>query len=163
MIDTKQGKCLGCAGPIGNPFLDLGAMPLANAFVPGEGTDFREERFRLALAYCERCHLVQLTDLVTPEKLFSNYPYFSSYSDTFLKHSREMAEAYIERFAHDSASRVLEIGSKDGYLLQYFVARGVQLLGLEPASKIGAEAIQRGIPTLNRIFRVETVSEIIKD
>ncbi len=163
MIDTKQGKCLGCAGPIGDPFLDLGAMPLANAFVPGEGTDFREERFRLALAYCERCHLVQLTDLVTPEKLFSNYPYFSSYSDTFLKHSREMAEAYIERFAHDSASRGLEIGSNDGYLLQYFVARGVQVLGVEPARNIAAEAVRRGIPTLNRFFGIETVPEIVKD
>jgi SAM-dependent methyltransferase len=163
MIETKRSSCLGCAAPLGNPFLDLGSMPLANALLSDDDRDFREEHFPLALAYCDRCHLVQLTEVIPPEKLFSNYLYFSSYSDLFLEHSRDMAESYTERFALDSSSRVLEVASNDGYLLRHFIARGIKVLGVEPAANIAVEAVRVGIPTLNRFFGIETVPEIIRD
>jgi SAM-dependent methyltransferase len=155
--------CLGCAAPLAAPFLDLGAQPLANAFLRPEDAARPEPRFPLAVAYCARCHLVQLTETAPPAALFEDYLYFSSYSESFLVHARAMADALVARFGLTSGSRVLEIASNDGYLLQFFQARGVPVLGVEPARNVAAVAQARGIPTLARFFGPDLVAEIVRD
>ncbi|MBI3597360.1 MAG: class I SAM-dependent methyltransferase [Nitrospirae bacterium] len=160
MIQMKSKTCLGCFYPLPQPFLDLGEMPLANAFFRPEQAGQKEEPFHLAVAYCPNCHLVQLTDLVPPEKLFGEYLYFSSYSDAFLAHAKAMAQSLTERFQLGPESRVIEIASNDGYLLQYFQQRGIPVLGVEPAKNIAAVAESRGIPTLNRFFGPDVVRGI---
>jgi SAM-dependent methyltransferase len=158
---TQQKKCLGCGSLLPEPFLDLGTLPLVNALVHPEEAYIREAGFPLAVACCRACHLVQLTDLVPPERMFTEYVYFSSYSDSFLAHAREMAESLTARFALGPESRVLEVASNDGYLLQYFKQRHVHVLGVEPARNIAAEAERRGIPTLNCFFGLEAVDKIV--
>ncbi len=159
--NSVEVACLGCGGILPEPFLDLGRTPLANSYLRRDQLDLPEESFRLAVAYCPSCHLVQLTDRVPPEKMFREYLYFSSYSDSFLAHARAMANSLIERFGLDSSSRVLEIASNDGYLLQYFLERGIAVLGVEPARNIAAQAQRRGIPTLNRFFAEDAAGEIL--
>jgi len=159
----KKRKCLGCGLGLPEPFLDLGKTPLANAFIRPEEVRNQEATFQLAITCCPACHLVQLTDLVPPEKLFREYLYFSSYSDSYLAHAKEMVESLIERFHLSPGSRVIEIASNDGYLLQYFKQRGIRILGVEPAQNIAAEAQRRGIPTLSRFFETDIVDDITKD
>jgi SAM-dependent methyltransferase len=161
MPEPSDRKCLGCGVASPEIFLDLGRMPLANAYLHSEADSEREERFPLAVAYCGRCHLVQLSETVAPEKMFSDYAYFSSYSDSFLAHARKMAESHIERFNLGPTSRVLEIGSNDGYLLQYFKRRGIEVLGVDPAANIAAAANRKGLPTLCRFFNSDTAAEIV--
>src|ERR1700687_2698585 len=152
--------CLGCGSALPAPFLDLGSTPLANSFLRPENTELSEKSFPLAVAYCTDCHLVQLIDRVPPDRMFGEYLYFSSYSDSFLNHACRMANDMIQRFDLDGKSRVLEIASNDGYLLQYFLRRGVRVLGVEPARNIAAEATRRGIPTLTCFFAPEVAVEI---
>jgi SAM-dependent methyltransferase len=145
------------------PFLDLGRTPLANSYLATDKDCLSEETFPLAVSYCDSCHLVQLTDTVSPGKMFSDYAYFSSYSETFLEHARLMVESLIGRFDLSSNSKVLEIASNDGYLLQYFKQHGVQVLGIDPAHNIAAEANYKGIPTLCRFFDREIVPDLLQD
>ena len=153
--------CLGCGAGVGEPFLDLGVQPLANAFVKPEDAARREPRFPLAVAYCAGCHLVQLTETPPPEALFDEYLYFSSYSDDFVAHARAMAESLAERFRLGPGRGVLEVASNDGYLLQFFQARGVPVLGVEPARNVAAVARARGIPTLARFFGPDVVDQVL--
>lgn len=159
-MTSGKTTCLGCDSALPEPFLDLGKTPLANSYVRPEQAHLPEATYRLAVAYCPLCHLVQLTERVPPENLFGSYLYFSSYSDSFLAHARAMAESLAQRFRLGAESLVLEIASNDGYLLQYFQQQGVRVLGVEPARNIAAEAESRGIPTLNRFFGPEVVDEI---
>jgi SAM-dependent methyltransferase len=159
-MSFQQKKCLGCGSLLPEPFLDLGTPPLVNALVRPEEAYIREPGFPLAVACCRDCHLVQLTDLVPPERMFTDYVYFSSYSDSFLAHARDMAESLTARFALGPESRVLEIASNDGYLLKFFKQRHIQVLGVEPARNIAAEAERGGIPTLNCFFGLEAVEKI---
>ncbi len=159
---SDESTCLGCLHPLPAPFLDLGKMPLANALIRPEQADRPLASFPLAVSLCPGCHLVQLTERVPPEQLFAEYPYLSSYSDSFLAHARAMAESLTVQFGLGRDSRVLEIGSNDGYLLQYFQRRGIPGLGVEPAKNIAEEAERRGIPTLNRFFGPDVVDEIRK-
>jgi SAM-dependent methyltransferase len=154
-------SCLGCAAALPDPFLDLGTQPLANAFIRPEDAGRPEPRYPLAVAYCAGCHLVQLTATAPPEALFGEYLYFTSYSDHFLAHARSMAGALAERFALGPDRGVLEIASNDGYLLRFFLERGVPVLGVEPARNVAAVAASRGIPTLNRFFGPDAVDEIV--
>jgi SAM-dependent methyltransferase len=158
---VSDRACLGCGASLPAPFLDLGRLPLANALLRPEEVSRPEPRLPLAVAYCPACHLVQLTELAPPETLFGEYLYFSSYSDHFLAHARAMADALAARFALGRASRVLEVASNDGYLLQFFQSRGIPVLGVEPARNVAAAAQARGIPTLNRFFGPEAVDEIV--
>jgi len=158
---VSRHACLGCAAALGEPFLDLGSQPLANAFLRPEDAGRPEPRFALAVVYCPRCHLVQLTETAPPAALFGEYLYFSSYSDHFLAHARGMAEALAARFGLGPGRRVVEIASNDGYLLQFFQARGVPVLGVEPARNVADVARARGIPTLTRFFGPDVVDEIV--
>lgn len=160
--NDQGGGCLGCGGASPAVFLDLGRTPLANSYLPAEVDCGGEESFPLAVAYCVSCHLVQLAATVRPDKLFSEYAYFSSYSESFLEHARRMAESYIESFSLRPGSRVLEIASNDGYLLQYFKRRDIAVLGIEPAANIALVARGRGIPTLECFFEPVAVPTILE-
>lgn len=153
-------QCLGCKLALPDPFLDLGSAPLVNSYLREEELPNTEETFHLAVSYCPHCHLVQLTELVPPEKLFSEYVYFSSFSDSFLEHARRMADALIARFSLSATSRVLEIASNDGYLLQFFRERGIPVLGVEPAANIAREAVKKGIPTVTTFFGPDAVGRV---
>ena len=118
--------------------------------------------FPLAVAYCETCHLVQLLDTVRPEKIFCEYAYFSTYSESFLEHARIMAQALSDRLSLNSISRILEIASNDGYLLRHFKQRGMEVLGVDPAQNIAAEANKQGIPTLCRFFNRDLAFDIVQ-
>ena len=156
-------KCLGCGAPMTPPFLDLNVTPLANSYVSPDRASAPEPSFPLAVAFCPACYLVQLTGVVDPAALFSEYSYFSSYSTTYLAHASEMATTLSDRFKLNPTSSVLEIASNDGYLLQYFKRRNIPVLGVEPASNIAKVAQERDIPTLNRFFNAETADIVLRD
>ena len=143
--------CGSCGSPI-ETVLSLGDQPLANALLTAETLDAPEPRFPLALAVCPTCGLVQITEAVAPERMFREYAYFSSVSDAFVEHARTIATRMAEAEALDRSSLVIEIASNDGYLLQHYAAKGIPVLGIDPARNIAAAAIARGVPTLAEFF-----------
>src|SRR5262249_27556193 len=128
--------CRFCAAPLNHVVLDLGKQPLANAFLKEADLARPEDRYRLSVLFCEECLLVQTDTNVPPEKIFSNYIYFSSYSQVWLAHAKAYCEAMIDRFGLGERSRVIEAASNDGYLLKNFVAHGIPCLGIEPAANV---------------------------
>lgn len=135
------------------PILDLGETPLANSLLTAEQLSAPEPRFPLQLAYCPCCALAQITHSVPPESLFSEYLYFSSFSDALVEHARQIAERLIEGRELGPNSLVVELASNDGYLLQHYKNAGVPVLGIEPAANIAKVAIEkRGIPTKSEFF-----------
>jgi len=153
-------ECRACAEPLQEVVVDLGSSPLANSYLRAEDLDRPEAFLPLAPRVCTRCWLVQLPHLVAPEAIFSDYAYFSSYSTSWLRHAEDYANAVCERFGLGSASLVVEAASNDGYLLRAFVARGVPVLGIEPAANVAQAAIALGIPTEVRFFGTETAREL---
>jgi 2-polyprenyl-3-methyl-5-hydroxy-6-metoxy-1,4-benzoquinol methylase len=147
-----QHSCRFCGEPLHHVVVDLGMSPLANSLLTQEELSQPEIHYPLEPRVCGRCFLVQLPEVATPEHIFSEYPYFSSYSDSWLRH----AEAYVRHVATHRGigpeKRVLEIASNDGYLLRYFRARGNRVLGIEPAGNVAAAAEAEGIPTLVAFF-----------
>ena len=152
---TDGFPCRACAGRADTPVLDLGLQPLANRLLRPEDLPQPEPRFPLRVFVCPNCHLLQITDLVPPVELFSEYLYFSSFSDAMLRHARDAAERHIREAALGSHSLAVEIASNDGYLLQNFQRAGVPCLGIEPAANIAAAARARGIETLVDFFGAE--------
>jgi SAM-dependent methyltransferase len=132
--------------------LDLGRVPLANALLTGEQIGAPEDRFPLKLLFCPQCALVQIGETVPPERLFADYTYASSFSDTMLAHARALVEMLIARRRLGPQSLVIEVASNDGYLLQFYKQRGIAVLGIEPAANIAAMAEAKGIPTLVEFF-----------
>ena len=132
------------------PVLDLGLTPLANSIV--READAPQERFPLKVVGCQDCSLVQLTDLVPPERLFRTYTYFSSNSDEMVAHARTLVGRLVQERGLGPDSSVFEIASNDGYLLQHYVAAGVPVLGIEPATNIAEVARERGIDTISEFF-----------
>src|SRR5262245_47683087 len=133
-------------------FFSLGMMPLANDFLRPEQLQQPEKRYPLDLAFCPNCYLVQLVETVPPQALFSEYLYFSSYSATMVRHAEELANEWIARKSLTGDHLVMEIGSNDGYLLQFYKNRGVRVLGIEPARNVAEAAIEKGIPTIPEFF-----------
>jgi len=119
-----------------------------------------EPFYPLHVYVCEKCFLVQLQEYVTPERIFSDYAYFSSYSDSWLAHASKYTGQMVERFAIDAQSLVVEVASNDGYLLQYFVEKQIPVLGIEPAANVAAVAVQKGVSTLVKFFGTETAREL---
>ena len=134
--------------------------PLANAYVRAEDANRAERFYPLRALVCDSCFLVQLQEFETPESIFTDYPYFSSYSSSWLEHSRRYADSIIRRLELDERSHVVEVASNDGYLLQYFHQRGIPVLGIEPAANIASVAIQHGVPTLVQFFGTEMAREV---
>lgn len=153
-------SCRACAtGPL-TRILDLGLQPLANNLLRPEDLGRPEPRFPLQLAVCPRCWLMQITELVPPVTLFSEYLYFSSFSEAMLRHAREAAQRYMREFGLGPSSFVVEIASNDGYLLQNLVAAGVPCLGIEPAANIARVARQKGIETLEAFFGLKLAQQL---
>jgi len=140
--------CRACNNELMIPFLSLGNSPLSNAFLSKEDLNKMEPYYPLDLHLCEKCYLVQLEEFETAKNIFSSdYAYFSSYSESWLQHCKNYTEMMINRFGFGKESFVVEIGSNDGYLLQYFSQRGIPVRGIEPASNTAEVAIKKGIPT----------------
>lgn len=152
--------CRGCGASGLQLVLALGAMPLANALLPEEQLSQPEPKYPLDLAFCSRCALVQVVEALPPEGIFSEYLYFSSFSDTMLRHARESAEKLRRERGLGSDSFVIEIGSNDGYLLRNFVEVGVPVLGIDPARNIACVAEEHGVPTLARFFGLEIAQSL---
>ncbi|MEJ7893316.1 MAG: class I SAM-dependent methyltransferase [Solirubrobacteraceae bacterium] len=154
--------CRFCAAPLETVFADLGMSPIANDYLTHEQARGMEPFYPLRALVCSACLLVQLEDYSRAEALFADdYAYFSSYSTSWLAHSERYVEAMTERFGLSASSKVVELASNDGYLLQYFVARGVPVLGIEPAASVAQAAQLKGVPTVQRFFGVETASELV--
>lgn len=157
---VDRGQCRFCQSPLRTTFVDLGMSPPCNSLLKPEQLNAMEPFYPLHAYVCEKCFLVQLPEYVSPGEIFSDYSYFSSYSDTWLEHARRYVEMAVERFGLGPRSQVVEIASNDGYLLQYFVARGVPVLGVEPAANVAEAARQKGIPTLVKFFGQQTAREL---
>jgi 2-polyprenyl-3-methyl-5-hydroxy-6-metoxy-1,4-benzoquinol methylase len=154
--------CRFCNEPLKHVFLDLGKSPLANSFLKKEMLNKSERFFPLCVYVCDKCFLVQLPEYENPKNIFGNYAYFSSYSDTWLKHAENYVNSMINRFSFDKNNLVIEIASNDGYLLQYFKKKGIPVLGIEPAANVAQVAIQKGIPTLVKFFGTNTAKELVR-
>ena len=144
----KPCACRLCGANLTHTFVDLGMSPLCESYVPQERLDEPEVFYPLHVRQCSSCLLVQLPAYVPGEDIFSDYAYFSSYSDSWVAHAKRYAEEMIERLGLTSESLVTEVASNDGYLLQHFLAQGIPVLGVEPAANVAEAARARGIPTL---------------
>lgn len=153
-------SCRFCGAELHHTFVDLGVSPLANSYLTEEQLSLAEPFYPLRARVCERCFLVQLEEFASPEHIFEDYAYFSSYSDTWLNHSQQYTEKMIERFHLSRESQVIEIASNDGYLLQFFLKRGIPVLGIEPARNVALAAEQKGIPTVIEFFGVKTAEAL---
>ncbi|MCC6580561.1 MAG: class I SAM-dependent methyltransferase [Phycisphaeraceae bacterium] len=151
-------RACGCAGVM--PILKLGKTPLANALRRREQLDQPEAAYDLTLVFCPRCSLVQIDVTVPPEELFSDYPYFSSFSDTMVQHARELATCLIAQRKLGATSLVIEPASNDGYLLQHYRDAGVPVLGIEPAGNIAKVAQEKGVRTLNAFFSADLADKL---
>jgi SAM-dependent methyltransferase len=159
-MDRINLNCRFCGKPLVHVFADLGMSPLSNAFLRAEQLDRMEPFYPLTAYVCDACFLVQLPAVETPENIFSDYAYFSSFSDTWLEHARAYVAQMTAQLALGESSRVVEIASNDGYLLQYFVQAGVPVLGVEPAANVAEVARQKGVETVVRFFGADTAREI---
>jgi len=153
-------KCRSCGSTDAAHILDLGVQPLANNLLTPADLAKPEPKFPLRLAVCKSCWMLQITDLVPPVDLFSDYLYFSSFSDLMLRHSREACDGYLKEFGLNSQSLVVEVASNDGYLLQNFVKANVPCLGIEPAANIAKVAREKGIETLVEFFGKKIASDL---
>jgi 2-polyprenyl-3-methyl-5-hydroxy-6-metoxy-1,4-benzoquinol methylase len=144
-------------------FVDLGMSPLANSYLKPTQLNQMEPFYPLHAYVCEHCFLVQLEEFESPELIFGDYAYFSSYSDSWLQHARTYANMAVERFGLGKQSRVVEIGSNDGYLLQYFIAEGIPVVGIEPAANVAEAARQKSIPVCVTFFGEETARQLVAE
>jgi SAM-dependent methyltransferase len=159
--DRRQGlACRFCGASLLHVFVDLGASPLANSYLEPEDLGKAEPFYPLCVYVCDQCFLVQLPEEEKAEAIFSEYAYFSSYSESWLRHAETYARAMIERFGLGPGHQVIEIASNDGYLLRWFKERGIPVLGIEPARNVAAAAEEAGIPTLVKFFGEATASEL---
>ena len=159
-VSSGSYTCRSCGSAQMASFIDLGMSPLCKSYVPAERLNAMEPFYPLHAYICSDCLLVQLDQYVTAADIFSEYAYFSSYSDSWVEHARRYVEQMIERFAVGSGTRVVEIASNDGYLLQHFLRRGVPVLGVEPAANVAKVAIDKGIPTEVRFFGRSCAEEL---
>lgn len=155
--------CRFCGRPLERLVLDLGAQPLCESYVQAERYWAAEPTYSLRAYVCEACFLVQVPALVGGEAIYSHYGYFSSYSDTWLDHARRFVEAAVARFGLHEGSRVVEVGSNDGYLLRWVIERGIPCLGIEPAANVAAAAHAKGIPTRVAFFGEAAARELVAE
>jgi len=152
---SSISRCRFCGAPLTFTFVDLGMSPLCESYLSVEQLNQMEPYYPLHVFVCEHCFLVQLEEFVSPEHIFSEYAYFSSYADSWLQHAEAYTQLMVERFHLGENSQVVEVASNDGYLLQYFVRKGIPSLGIEPAGNVAKVAIEKGIPTLVEFFGVD--------
>ncbi len=155
--------CRFCNTLLSDSFCDLGLTPLSNSYLHEKDLHNKEAFYPLHAYVCRNCFLVQLQEFESPQEIFHDYAYFSSYSDTWLKHAECYTEKMIERFGFDHNSFVVEIASNDGYLLQYFKEKNIPILGIEPAANVAEVAEKKGIPTLVQFFGIETAIALLQN
>ena len=153
-------SCRFCGSSLQRTFVDLGMSPLCETYPSPEELNRGETYYPLHVLVCENCWLVQLGEYESPENIFGDYPYFSSFSDSWLKHCDKYCEAMKARLGLNQDSFVVEVASNDGYLLQYFVNRGVPVLGIEPAANVAKVAVEKGVPTLVRFFGTKLAEQL---
>lgn len=161
-MNSSPQLCRFCNSSLRDSFVDLGMSPLSNSYLPAKNLNNMEPFYPLHAYVCASCFLVQLAEFQSPEQIFSDYAYFSSFSETWLQHAKNYVEQMIERFHFDSTSQVVEIASNDGYLLKNFKECGVPVLGIEPAKNVAKVAEDAGIPTVTKFFGSETALELSK-
>lgn len=161
-LTDKAPPCRFCGNPLHHTFVDLGMSPLCESFLSQEQLNHMEAFYPLHVRVCDQCFLVQLEAYVSPEHIFTEYAYFSSYADTWLKQCKAYTDQMVERFNLDETSQVVELASNDGYLLQYFVEKQIPCLGVEPATNIAKVAIAKGVPTLNEFFGQECARKLVQ-
>jgi SAM-dependent methyltransferase len=154
-------KCRFCSNLLKHTFVDLGMSPLSNAYLKLDTINKAEKFYPLHAYVCDNCFLVQLEEFETPDHIFSDYAYFSSYSETWLRHAENYTELMTQRFGLNENSQVIEIASNDGYLLQYFQKQNIPVLGIEPAANVAKVAEEKGIPSLVKFFGVSTAQELV--
>ena len=159
----KPSVCRSCGAGLEHTFVDLGMSPLANSYIKPEQTNRMEPFYPLHVYVCEKCLLVQLEQFSTPQDIFSDYAYFSSFSDSWLAHARTYVDMMVDRFRFNQHSRVVEIASNDGYLLKNFVARGIPVLGVEPAANVAEVARGKGVNTKVAFFGEKTARGLTDD
>ncbi len=155
-----QASCRSCGTQLKHTFVDLGMSPLCESYVSREGLNQMEPFYPLHVYVCHNCFLVQLEEYVKVEDIFSEYAYFSSYSDSWLEHAKNYTDMIVARLNLNQQSKVMELASNDGYLLQYFVKKGIPALGVEPAANVAAAAAQKGVPTVVKFFGKTTAREL---
>jgi SAM-dependent methyltransferase len=152
---AEHARCRFCGSALRHIFADLGMLPPCESNLSADQLNQMEPFYPLQVLVCEHCFLVQLEEYVSPENIFSEYAYFSSVSDSWLAHCRAYTDLMVERFHLDHKSLVVELASNDGYLLQYFVEKGIPVMGIDPAVNVAEEATRKGIPTVVKFFGQE--------
>lgn len=155
--------CRFCQSGLCYTFVDLGMSPLCESYVSADHLNHMEPFYPLHVYVCDQCFLVQLLEYVSPEDIFSDYAYFSSYSDSWLQHAKKYVAMAVERFCLQGKSQVVEVASNDGYLLQYFIERGIPALGVEPAANVAEVARKKGIPSIVKFFGEKTAHELVSE
>ena len=157
------GRCRFCGAGLQRTFVDLGLSPLCETYPAAADFHRGEIYYPLHVYLCDQCLLVQLEEHESAENIFSDYAYFSSYSDSWLKHSENYCNKMTSRFGLNEKSFAVEVASNDGYLLQYFVRQGIPVLGIEPAANVAKVAVAQGIPTLVRFFGTQLAKELVAE
>ncbi len=155
-----KGSCRFCKEELRYTFVDLGMAPPCNNILSQDQLNSMEAFYPQHVFVCDNCFLVQLLEYVSPTEIFSDYSYFSSFSDSWLAHARRYTDNMQARFGLNEDSQVVEIASNDGYLLQYFIEKGIKVLGVEPAANVARVAIEKGIPTIVEFFGVESAQRL---
>lgn len=153
--------CRFCKSSLKHTLVDLGMSPLCESFLSSEQLNRMEPFYPLRVYVCESCFLAQLEEYVSPEEIFNEYAYFSSYADSWLQHAKNYTDLMVERFGINTGSLVVEIASNDGYLLQNFVEKGIPVLGIEPARNVAKVAIEKGIPTFVEFFGEKIAEDLV--
>ncbi|NKB20125.1 MAG: methyltransferase domain-containing protein [Alphaproteobacteria bacterium] len=155
--------CRFCGTPLEQSFIDLGVQPPSNSYLRASELNCSEHFHPLHAYVCTKCFLVQLEQFESPEEIFSDYAYFSSYSESWLKHAKNYCQMVSDRFGLNGQHQVIEVASNDGYLLQYFTARGIPVLGVEPAANVARVAEQKGVKTRVGFFGRATARQLVED
>jgi SAM-dependent methyltransferase len=161
ILKNPQSTCRHCRQPLHHTFVDLGMSPLCESFVRPDRLDAMEPYYPLHVLVCENCFLVQLREYVSPEHIFSDYAYLSSYSTSWLAHAKTYCGMIKDRFGLGAESLVVELACNDGYLLQHFVPLGVPVLGVEPAANVAKLAEEKGIPTISAFFGTRLAQQLV--
>ncbi len=160
ILKATMAPCRFCGTGLRQTFVDLGMSPLCETYPSADDLNHGERYYPLHVYICEKCFLVQLDQYESPEGIFSDYPYFSSYSESWLRHCEIYCKKMTAQFRLGPQSFVVEVASNDGYLLQYFVQQSVPVLGVEPAANVAKVAVERGVPTLVRFFGSQLAREL---
>jgi SAM-dependent methyltransferase len=159
----NKGHCRLCGARLVTTFVDLGMSPLCESILTADQLDHMEPYFPLHVLVCGECFLVQLQEYVKPDHIFSEYAYFSSYSTSWVEHARKYCNMIKDRLGLGPASKVFEIASNDGYLLQHFLPLNIPVIGIEPAANVAVAARAKNVPTLVEFFGLDLAKRLVSE